>query len=148
VAGSSVWDRGYAKAIRRKIHDAQLDDQISFLSEVPDPDLEHLFKQSHLLVVPSSFEGFGIVYLEGMGFGLPAIASQAGGTAEVVTHGVNGYLVAPGDVDTLGSHIRELAENRERLLEMSLAARRAFLKHPSWAHTGKVIHDFLHNFKA
>jgi glycosyltransferase involved in cell wall biosynthesis len=147
VAGSSVWDHGYTKAIHRKIHKAQLDDQISFLGEVPDPDLERLFEQSHLLVVPSSFEGFGIVYLEGMGFGLPAIASQAGGAAEVVTHGVNGYLVAPGDVGTLGSHIREIAENRGRLLEMSMAAHRAFLKHPSWAHTGKVIYDFLHTFK-
>jgi len=148
VAGSSGWDHGYTKAIRRKIYEAQLGDRISFLGEVSDPVLERLFKRSHLLVVPSSFEGFGIAYLEGMGFGLPAIASQAGGAAEIVTHGVNGYLVAPGDATALGSHIREFAENRERLLEMSLAGRQAFLKHPSWAHTGKVIHDFLHNFKA
>ena len=37
-----------------------------------EPLIEKL-KQAHLLVVPSSYEGFGIVYLEGMCFGLPAI---------------------------------------------------------------------------
>jgi glycosyltransferase involved in cell wall biosynthesis len=147
VVGSPVWDQGYTNAIHRKIREAQLSDRISFLGEVSDPELEGHFKQSHLLVVPSSLEGFGIVYLEGMGFGLPAIASQAGGASEIVTQGVNGYLVAPGDTRSLSSHVRELAENRERLLEMSLAAHRAFLKHPSWAQTGKVIYDFLHTFK-
>ncbi len=101
VVGNPVWDQGYVNAIHRKIREAQLGDRISFVGEVSDPDLELLFMQSQLLAVPSSWEGFGIVYLEGMGFGLPAIASQAGGAAEIVTHGLNGYLVAPGDAETL-----------------------------------------------
>ena len=44
------------------------------------------------MVVPSSYEGYGIVYREGMAFGLPAIGTTSGGASEIITDGENGYL--------------------------------------------------------
>jgi glycosyltransferase involved in cell wall biosynthesis len=74
------------------------------------------------------------------------LASSAGGASEIVIQGRNGFLVAPGDVAALAASIEELIRNRERLLEMSLAARRTFLEHPTWADGGRMIYDFLHHF--
>ena len=72
--------------------------------------------------MPSSYEGFGIVYLEGMQFGLPAIAGTAGAAKEIITHGHNGFLVPPGNPEALAHHIELLIRDRELLLKMSLAA--------------------------
>ncbi len=96
------------------------------------------------MVVPSSYEGFGIVYLEGMGFGLPAIGTTAGAASEVITHGEDGYLIEPDDADTLASHINELASNRELLLSLSLNALKRYKSQPRWDETAKNIREFLH----
>jgi glycosyltransferase involved in cell wall biosynthesis len=76
---------------------------------VPDPELRALLARSDALAVPSSLEGFGIAYLEGMRYGLAIIASTAGGAGEVVEHGRQGFLVAPGDAQSLAEHLGRLA---------------------------------------
>ena len=148
VVGDQNRDVRYMKALRRQITDSGIVDRVSLLGEISDPHLATLYERSQVLVVPSSLEGFGISYLEGMGFGLPAIASQRGGAGEIVAHGENGFLVSPGDVRTLASYVLELAQDRDRLLKMSRAAQETFLAHPTWTDTGRVTHDFLHRMGA
>ena len=58
--------------------------------------------------MPSSYEGFGIVYLEGMAFGLPALATTAGGAAEIITSGQDGFLVLFPATDALARHLGTL----------------------------------------
>jgi glycosyltransferase involved in cell wall biosynthesis len=67
-----------------------------------------------------------------MRFGLPVIATTAGGAHEIVEHGREGFLVAPGDVDALTWHLRLLVADRELLLRMGLTARRRAARHPTW----------------
>jgi glycosyltransferase involved in cell wall biosynthesis len=144
VAGDQNRDYRYKKVIRRQIVEAGIVNRVSFLGEVSDPHLAALYERSQVLIVPSSLEGFGISYLEGMGFGLPAVASKVGGAMEIVSHGENGFLLSSGDVRTLATYVLELAQDRDRLLKMSLAARQTFLAHPTWTDSGRVSHDFLH----
>jgi glycosyltransferase involved in cell wall biosynthesis len=69
----------------------------------------------HASVTP---EPFGQVVVEAMAAGLPVVAAAAGGPAEVVTDGVDGILVPPGDVDRLAAALRRLAGDadlRDRL---------------------------------
>ena len=82
VAGSLEMDAAYVEAIRRQIKDAGLAPRVSLLGALPARELAARCAASHLLAVPSSYEGFGIVYLEGMHFGLPAIAGTAGAAKE------------------------------------------------------------------
>ncbi|MFZ1400644.1 MAG: glycosyltransferase, partial [Candidatus Promineifilaceae bacterium] len=96
---------------------------------------------SHLLVVPSSYEGFGIVYLEGMGFGLPAIAGRDGAAHEIITDGVDGFLV--DDAATLRQHLHSLHHNRTQLSQMSHAAQTRFVAHPTWPQSMSQIRNFL-----
>jgi glycosyltransferase involved in cell wall biosynthesis len=103
-------------------------------------------KQAHVLVVPSSYEGFGIVYLEGMGFGLPAIGTTAGAASEVIDQGQTGYLIAPDDNKALAKHLQSLAEDRNLRTRLSLNALRRYLRQPSWTDTAKNIRDFLYSF--
>ena len=96
-------------------------------------------------MVPSSYEGFGIVYLEGMGFGLPAIGTTGGAAGEIIEHGQTGYLIAPDDSRALAEHLQSLAEDRGALTRLSLNARARYLRQPSWTETAKSIRDFLYS---
>ncbi|MBN1382136.1 MAG: glycosyltransferase family 4 protein [Deltaproteobacteria bacterium] len=146
VVGNLNTDRHYAKAIRTQIAAAGLNGSVSLEGEIVDDKLIDQLKSSHVLAVPSFFEGFGIVYLEGMGFGLPAVAAEAGGAEAIVAHGVNGYLIPYGDTLLLGAYLGKLAADREHLTEMGLAALRTYRHHPTWEDTGEKNISFLHQF--
>ena len=78
-----------------------------------------------------------------MRFGVPVIATAAGGAGELVEHGGEGFLVAPGDVDALAGHLARLTDDRELLLDMALAALRRAERHPSWERSMSRVRSFL-----
>jgi glycosyltransferase involved in cell wall biosynthesis len=132
VVGSAEFDPAYGRAIRRQVGEFGLTQQVRFYGHRDGDPLAALLAGSHFLAVPSSLEGFGIVYLEAMSFGLPIIAAGKGGATELVTPGGNGFLVQPGDLAALTQYLRLLLTDRERLVSMSLAARERFDRHPTW----------------
>ena len=93
VVGETTTSPAYTRRLQHQIREAGLWQRITFRGALPDDKLAHHYRHHHLLVVPSQYEGFGIVYLEGMSFGLPAIGTTAGAAVEIIQDGVNGYLV-------------------------------------------------------
>jgi glycosyltransferase involved in cell wall biosynthesis len=143
VAGSLELDTAYVKVIRRQVEETGLTSRVSLLGTLTTRELAALCVASHILAVPSSYEGFGIVYLEGMHFGLPAIASTAGAAKEIITQGYNGFLVPPGDSNILAQYLEALMTDRRRLLKMSLAAYNHAAAHPIWNESAAQIRSFL-----
>jgi glycosyltransferase involved in cell wall biosynthesis len=143
VVGSLTVEPAYVAAVRRQIERAGLGDRVQLLGALADAALAEQLARSHVLAVPSSYEGYGIVYVEAMGFGLPVIASTAGAAREIVTDGREGWLVAPDDAAGLAARLRTLIDDRDRLLAMSLAAQQRYAAHPTWAMTTSRIGDFL-----
>ncbi len=143
VVGNQEADPAYARTIQSQTTDIDLTAHVMLSGSLTDRDLSARLTQSHLLAVPSSYEGFGIVYLEAMGFGLPVFASTRGGAREIVTHQREGFLVPPGDAVMLAGHIRELVQDRERLLQMSLAAYQRYRAFPTWTESSERIRRFL-----
>jgi glycosyltransferase involved in cell wall biosynthesis len=133
----------YADEMQRFVSVNGLSSVVSFHGALDNQPLIEMYKRAHVMVVPSSYEGFGIVYLEGMGFGLPAIGTTAGAASEVITHGEDGYLIAPDDATALASHLNELATNRDLLLKLSLNAAKRYQSQPKWEETAKSIREFL-----
>jgi len=74
---------------------------VRFLGYVPDEELPDLYRLADLFVMPSSEEGFGIVYLEAAACGLRVIGGSGGGSSDAVPDERVGELVDPGDVDGL-----------------------------------------------
>ncbi|MCB8919007.1 MAG: glycosyltransferase family 4 protein [Ardenticatenaceae bacterium] len=147
VVGRPDVDPAYARAVRQQMLRAGLDNQVFFTGPLPDPALAAQFGRAQLLVMPSSYEGFGIVYLEGMAFGLPALATPAGGARELVTAGENGYLVDPDDPAGLAAHLLHLHTHRHELARLSLAAQQRYLAHPTWDESMSRIRNFVLTFK-
>ena len=143
IAGDLSADPGYARSLKKQADRLELGDRVTLLGILGEDVLASRMRRSHLLVVSSFHEGFGIAYLEGMGFGLPAIATTSGGASEIITHGVNGFLAPPGDVDGLAAILRWVLEDRRLLVTLSLAALRRYTQQPTWEETSERIRGFL-----
>jgi glycosyltransferase involved in cell wall biosynthesis len=146
VVGSMDFEPAYAQFIKHEAEKLHLNPKMTWHNSLSDTELQDRFRHNHLLVIPSSYEGFGIVYLEGMGWGLPAIATTAGAAHEIITHGENGFLVPPDNITLLAEHIENLSQNRQRLLQMSLTALQHYHKHPTWTQSMNKIRNFLQSF--
>ncbi|PWH17189.1 MAG: glycosyltransferase family 1 protein [Anaerolineae bacterium] len=143
IVGSLSVDAAYAHAMQKKAAQLGLTSQVTFHGSLNNAPLVEKLSQAHVLVVPSSYEGFGIVYLEGMAFGLPAIGTTAGAAHEIITAGQTGFLIRPGDAQTLAAHLHALATDRTLLTRMSLHARERYHRQPKWEQTAGEIRNFL-----
>jgi len=143
VIGNTGADPSYVRAISRQIAWAGLGANARFTGVVSDEDLSKHLAASHVFVMPSSCEGYGIAYAEAMGFGLPAVGTTAGAAAEIITHGRDGFLIHADDACMLADYLAELICDRQRLLEMSCAALNRFESLPTWQASMHAIRDFL-----
>lgn len=143
VVGSLSADRRSAAAVRRRVARHGLGDAVTLTGRVSDAALADHLRRHHVLAVPSTYEAFGIAYLEGMGYGLPALATTAGGADEVVTDGEDGFLVAPGDPAAVAEALGPLVDDRDRLRELALAALETYAGHHDWDATGRRVRTFL-----
>ncbi|MBS7639806.1 MAG: glycosyltransferase family 4 protein [Candidatus Bathyarchaeia archaeon] len=75
--------------------------KITFLGFISDQDLIEIMLSSDVLVVPSIYEPFGIVALEGMAAGIPIVASNTGGLAEIIEHDRTGFLAYKENPDSI-----------------------------------------------
>ena len=121
----------------------ELEDRVRLSGFVSDDVLQSNLRNSHVLCVPSYFEGYGIVYAEALGYGLPVIASNAGGAKEIITNGREGFLIDPGDVEQLKGVIERIVSDRALLHSMSEKAFERFKELPTWEQSMETVHDFL-----
>lgn len=115
---------------REKHHLKQLCSQLRisnvvfFLGMKTSAEVKDLLGRINLFVMASNWEGLPIAVLEAMASGLPVVATNVGGLAEVVQHGQSGFLVPPGQPRVLAERINYLLENREVCAEMGKKGRR------------------------
>ncbi len=143
VVGSLTVDPTYARKMQEKANANGLSSKVFFHGILDNEPLIERFEYAQVMVMPSSYEGFGIAYLEGMGFGLPAIATTSGAASEFITDGENGYLIPPENSSVLAERLTTLANDRELLARMSINALKRYQQQPTWEETVDRIRDFL-----
>ncbi len=143
IIGSLSMDKSYVREIRNQINQNGIGNRVTILGAVSDNELTGQLKSAHVLAVPSSYEGFGIVYLESRAFGLPAIGSTAGGAGEIIAHGQDGFLLPVDDVHSLAMYLNRLNQDRDLLTAMSLNAFQQYHSHPTWQQTCRKITAFI-----
>ena len=99
-------------------------DIVKFCGWVGQAELRTAYEQATVFAMPSSKEGFGIVYLEAWQRGLPVICSKAGASSEVVTDGVDGFVVDPADISMICDRLQTLLSRPELCQAMSVCGRR------------------------
>jgi glycosyltransferase involved in cell wall biosynthesis len=78
-------------------------------------DVRAYIESCNVMVLTSHVETFSIAAIEAMSRGKPMILTRAGGAEEQITHGENGYLYEPGDVESLAQLLRQLADPEQQL---------------------------------
>ena len=116
-------DRSAAEAFCRH---HRIQDRVYFPGNIPN--LEEIVAASDLFLLPSDAESFGMAALEAMSCEVPVIATNAGGLPEVVTDGVNGYLLPVGDIDGMAQRALEILSDRDLERRMGEAGRAAVLE--------------------
>ena len=143
IIGGTTAEEKYAEAMQLKVKRSNMEAKIKFHVPMNQDDLANKLKSTHVLVVPSSYEGFGIVYLEGMAFGLPAIGTTAGAASEIITNGETGFLIEPGDSNALVERLSLLSQDRDLLAQMSVNALERYHQQPTWDETAEKVRRFL-----
>ena len=105
--------------------------------------LESLFRDSTLFVLPSLYEPFGIAPLEAMVYQLPCLVTDGWALRETVTPGLTGDLVAKGAVEPLASKIIELLSDPGRLVTMGRSGREQVLREFTWEAVARRIRDII-----
>lgn len=112
----------YVESLHRLAKELGIDALVDFAGHTNDVPgvLSRVDVMVHASVIP---EPFGQVIVEGMAAGLPVVAADAGGPAEILSHDVTGLLVPPGDVAALAAALRRLAAEPETRQRLAVAAR-------------------------
>jgi glycosyltransferase involved in cell wall biosynthesis len=99
-------------------------DRVIFKGFIPLNELAPSYRESDLFVLPSRYEGLGLVLVEAALCGLPVVATRIGGIPEAVIDGQTALLVPPDDPQALASGIAELFDDPERAKAMGEKGRR------------------------
>jgi glycosyltransferase involved in cell wall biosynthesis len=124
LIGSALFgEDAYAESLVARASSLGIADQVEFRGFREDiwAELRELDVLVHCSVRP---EPFGQVVLEGLAAGLPVVAANAGGPAEVITSGVDGILTTPGDANELADALRLLAGDWVVRARLAAAGRR------------------------
>ena len=112
---------GFLSELHDVVSALGLDDAVSFLGY--RNDIVAIMAAADVFAMPSFEEPFGLVFAEAMAMRLPIIGLDNGGTREVVRHGVDGLLSAPGDHAALVQHLTVLVDDPDLRRQMGAAGR-------------------------
>ena len=110
-------------ALRDRAAALGLSAHIEFAGQLGEDEVAEALAGADMLVLPSFAEGVPVVLMEAMASRLPVIATRVGGVAELVEDGVNGLLVAPGDVAGLICAMERLLRDPDLRRRMGQAGR-------------------------
>lgn len=111
---------------------------VEFKGRVSTEDLQKCYRSARAFVLPAivdrrgDTEGLGVVLLEAMSYGVPAVASRTGGITDIVEDGTNGLLVEPGDPAALAAALERLARDPALAFRLGEAGRRTVESRFSW----------------
>jgi len=120
VLGST--ESSFYQKIEKQIKEENLNEKVVFLGYVKN--VYPYIRKSNLLVLPSRTESFGYAILEAWEVGIPVIASNVEGPAEIIENYKNGILFNVGDVDDLCSKIKLVIDSQIDLISMNESAKK------------------------
>ncbi|MFH5820968.1 glycosyltransferase family 4 protein [Georgenia sp. AZ-5] len=146
LVGPTAADPGYADAVRAEIAAAGLGDRLFVTGPLVGAALEAQWAAADLLVLPSRTETFGLVVLEALAHGIPAVVPAGTGAVEALGTGAGtpagtppGRAVPPSDVDALAAVLREWLGSPRLRAQWRRAATERRTRLPGWDDTARRV---------
>jgi glycosyltransferase involved in cell wall biosynthesis len=111
----------YRNACLQQIERAGLKNRFTITGLLQDP--ASFMPSIDILVHPSWREGFGLGVLEAQACGIPVVATDCGGPADIIIDGKTGYIVPLRDINAMAEHVSKLLADRELAKQMGSAAK-------------------------
>lgn len=144
--GSTAFDPPLFAKIKDLINAHALSDKITFHGAVVDAAIEAAYLHADIFVLPSHYEGYGMVYAEAIVRGLPVIATTAGAIPKTVPQDC-GILVEPGNIVELQEALAAMITNDKLRLKYKYAAINAESRFPTWERSAnnfcKILKELL-----
>jgi len=134
--GGSGFDPEWVAQLRHRVDRLQLSDRIRFVGAVDD--LRHEYRHADVFVLPSRFEGYGMVFAEALAAGLPVIAARAGAVPQVVPE-TAGLLVPPDDSGALREALYRVLTDPRLRQRLQAGARHAAATLPTWQDSARLV---------
>lgn len=140
LAGDEEAEPSYGERVRARLTGPDLEGRVVRHGRLPRSGVAALYAAADAFVLPSFREPYGTVYGEAMAAGLPVVGWRAGNLPHLARDGVEGLLVAPGDVAGLSAALARLAADESLRRRLGEAARRRAETFPTWSDTaGRVV---------
>jgi phosphatidylinositol alpha-1,6-mannosyltransferase len=148
VLYSIVGDGDERDSLHRLVAELGLHDHVQFRGETSDDELIRCYQQCDLFVLPNrdvngDFEGFGMVLLEAQACGKAVVAGASGGTAETMSIGQTGHVVACDRPEELAALVIRLLLDEPLRAKMGEAARRWAVERFSWDSLSRQAHELF-----
>jgi glycosyltransferase involved in cell wall biosynthesis len=131
IAGDTSRNPAAYERLMMDIKDCHLEGRVEVLGTLSNEELKNQYAKADVFVLPSLFEGYGMVYAEAMAFGLPIIATTAGAIPDTVPQDA-GLLVEPGDIPALTIALKTLIQDPSHRARLSSGALTAAGQQPTW----------------
>lgn len=119
---------------------AEVRHAVRIIPRAPEDEVMRHYREHDLLVVPSTYEGFGMVIVEAMSQGLPVVSTPVGCAPTLIRDGETGVIIPPRDPEALARAIRSVLGDRPLRLRMASAASAA-VRGLTWAATAETTLD-------
>jgi starch synthase len=118
-------------------------EDVRFTGILKGEELEAAYRESTVFLLPTIEEGLALVLGEAMAHGLPVITTTHSGAEDILTDGIEGYILDPGDVESMTVRLQELADDPDKRVVMSEAASAKARLLGGWdVAVGKLLAEF------
>ncbi|ASK19545.1 glycosyltransferase [Halomonas sp. N3-2A] len=135
-------DAAFTDRVQTLIDNHQLGDRVTLHGECDAATLEAAYQNAHALVLPSWYEGYGMVVTEALAHGLPVITTTGGALRDTLPKGA-GISVAPGDVEALSRALSAFCHDEALRTELRAGAATARAHLGDWQVAGEAFANAL-----
>jgi glycosyltransferase involved in cell wall biosynthesis len=141
-AGSLDMDPPTAHSVLALIRDTELESRVVLAGSVDAAEVAALYDTADLLVMPTLYEGYGMVVAEALARGVPVVSTTTGAIPDLVGDDA-GLLVPPGDETSLAAALQSVLDDPQVRARLQAGARRARERLPTWVGSAATLADAL-----
>lgn len=119
----NIGGHGEIDRLLKEMDSLGINNKVQYLGWVSEKERDLLLRKTDIFILPSYAEGMPMSILEAMSYKIPVISTFVGGIPELISNGENGFLVIPGDIDTLYQRLASLVQEEKLRNEFGHKAR-------------------------
>ena len=137
------------KNIKKKITELNLKKKVKMFGFLSKEKLDEIWSKTDVLIMPSTVEGFGLVYIEAMSRGIPIITSRQDAGQEINIHGKTGYSADLNNKkkDELFIYMDKISKNNSKLKKMGKNAKNRWKNNFSYKEFKKRFEKIINQFE-